>query len=199
MKYLQIRFAHLPGLQKEVKDNIDDANGSTEDCNPVVVLEGRCEDGGDYRIDGNHTVFGADRAKHAVDIPVTRIPYDVHKDFTDEEIEKLINLLSNQKEFCFDTETDNIEARHANLVGISFCFQEKEAYYVPIPDEKDLSKSRVHLFSKVLLNPNIIKIGHNLKYDLKVLDRYGIHIPSSCFDTMIAHYLINPESKQSMD
>ena len=118
---------------------------------------------------------------------------------TDEEIEKLINLLSNQKEFCFDTETDNIEARHANLVGISFCFQEKEAYYVPIPDEKDLSKSRVHLFSKVLLNPNIIKIGHNLKYDLKVLDRYGIHIPSSCFDTMIAHYLINPESKQSMD
>ena len=94
MKYLQIRFAHLPGLQKEVKDNIDDANGSTEDCNPVVVLEGRCEDGGDYRIDGNHTVFGADRAKHAINIPVARIPYDVHKDFTDEEIEKVARLLN---------------------------------------------------------------------------------------------------------
>ena len=94
MKYLQIRFAHLPALQKEVKDNIDDANGSTEDCNPVVVLEGRWEDGSDCRIDGNHTVFGADRAKHAVDIPVTRIPYDVHKDFTDEEIEKVARLLN---------------------------------------------------------------------------------------------------------
>jgi len=94
MKWLQIRFAHLPALQKEVKYNIDDANGSTEDCNPVVVLEGRCEDGGDYRIDGNHTVFGADKAKHAVDIPVARIPYDVHKDFTDEEIEKVARLLN---------------------------------------------------------------------------------------------------------
>ena len=118
---------------------------------------------------------------------------------TDEEIKKLITLLSEQKEFCFDTETDNLEARHANLVGISFCFEAKVGYYVPIPDVEDFSKSRVHLFSKVFLNPNIIKIGHNLKYDLKVLDRYGIHIPSSCFDTMIAHYLINPESKQSMD
>lgn len=118
---------------------------------------------------------------------------------TPEERKKLIGLLKKTKEFCFDTETDNIEPRHANLVGISFSFKEKEAYYVPIPENKKHSDSIVQEFMNVFLDPKILKIGHNLKYDIKVLDRYGIHIPSACFDTMIAHYLINPESKQSMD
>ena len=118
---------------------------------------------------------------------------------TPEERKKLIGLLKKTKEFCFDTETDNIEPRHANLVGISFSFKEKEAYYVPIPENKKHSDSIIQEFVNVFLDPKILKIGHNLKYDIKVLDRYGIHIPSACFDTMIAHYLINPESKQSMD
>ena len=118
---------------------------------------------------------------------------------TQEEREKLISLLKKQKEFCFDTETDNLEPRHANLVGVSFSFKEKEAYYVPIPEVDDFSKSLIQQFSSVFLNTEILKIGHNLKYDLKVLSRYGIDVPSGCFDTMIAHYLINPESKQSMD
>ena len=118
---------------------------------------------------------------------------------TREEREKLINLLKKQKEVCFDTETDNLEARHANLVGISFSFKEKEAYYIPIPEVDDFAKSLIHQFAVVFLDPKILKIGHNLKYDLKVLNRYGINVESGCFDTMIAHYLINPESKQSMD
>ena len=118
---------------------------------------------------------------------------------TREEREKLINLLKKQKEVCFDTETDNLEPRHANLVGISFSFKEKEAYYIPIPEVDDFAKSLIHQFAVIFLDPKILKIGHNLKYDLKVLNRYGINVESGCFDTMIAHYLINPESKQSMD
>ena len=118
---------------------------------------------------------------------------------TQEELEQLIGLLNKQKEFCFDTETDNLETRHANLVGVSFSFKEKEAFYVPIPEVNDFSKSLIQQFSSVFLNAKILKIGHNLKYDLKVLSRYGINVSSACFDTMIAHYLINPESKQSMD
>lgn len=118
---------------------------------------------------------------------------------TQEELEQLIGLLNKQKEFCFDTETDNLEPRHANLVGVSFSFKEKEAFYVPIPEVKDFSDSLIQQFSSVFLNAKILKIGHNLKYDLKVLSRYGINVSSACFDTMIAHYLINPESKQSMD
>ena len=97
---------------------------------------------------------------------------------TQEELEKLISLLKKQKEFCFDTETDNIEPRHANLVGISFSFKEKEAYYVPIPEVDDFSKSLVQEFSSIFLDTEILKIGHNLKYDLKVLSRYGIDISS---------------------
>ena len=118
---------------------------------------------------------------------------------TTEEREKLISLLKKQKEVCFDTETDNLEPRHANLVGISFSFKEKEAYYVPIPEVDDFTESLIHQFSVIFLDPKILKIGHNLKYDLKVLSRYGINVTSGCFDTMIAHYLISPESKQSMD
>ena len=117
----------------------------------------------------------------------------------EEQIQKLISLLNDQKEFCFDTETTSIEARHAELVGISFCFKEKEAYYVPLPESKDFSENRIQLFKDLFLNENILKIGHNLKYDLKVLNRYGIEVSKNCFDTMIAHYLINPEARQSMD
>lgn len=118
---------------------------------------------------------------------------------TEEEVEKLITLLSKQKEFCFDTETDNIEPRHANLIGVSFSYQKKEAFYVPIQETLSFSDSLIHRFKDLFLNPLILKIGHNLKYDLKVLGRYGIDISSACFDTMIAHYLMNPESKQGMD
>ena len=118
---------------------------------------------------------------------------------TEEEIKKLITLLSKQKEFCFDTETDNIEPRHANLIGVSFSYQKKEAFYVPIQETLSFSDSLIHRFKDLFLNPLILKIGHNLKYDLKVLGRYGIDVSSACFDTMIAHYLMNPESKQGMD
>ena len=116
-----------------------------------------------------------------------------------EQIQKLITLLNKQKEVCFDTETTSIEARHADLVGVSFSFKKKEAYYVPIPENKNKEESRIQLFKEFFLNDSILKIGHNLKYDVKVLDRYDISVSRNCFDTMIAHYLINPEARQSMD
>ncbi|MDB4682974.1 DNA polymerase I, partial [Crocinitomicaceae bacterium] len=96
-------------------------------------------------------------------------------------------------------ETSSIEARHAELVGISFCFKNKEAYYVPITESENIEDNRIQLFKAFFLNPKILKIGHNLKYDIKVLNRYGINVSKNCFDTMIAHYLINPEARQSMD
>ena len=116
-----------------------------------------------------------------------------------EQIQELLNLINEQKEVCFDTETSSIEARHAELVGISFCFKNKEAYYVPITESENIEDNRIQLFKAFFLNPKILKIGHNLKYDIKVLNRYGINVSKNCFDTMIAHYLINPEARQSMD
>ena len=116
-----------------------------------------------------------------------------------EQIQELLTLINYQKEVCFYTETSSIEARHAELVGISFCFKNKEAYYVPITESENIEDNRIQLFKAFFLNPKILKIGHNLKYDIKVLNRYGINVSKNCFDTMIAHYLINPEARQSMD
>ena len=116
-----------------------------------------------------------------------------------EQIQELVKILNEQKEVCFDTETTSIEARHADLVGVSFSFKSKEAYYVPIPESNSFKENRIQIFKDFFLNEEILKIGHNLKYDIKVLNRYNIEVSKNCFDTMIAHYLINPEARQSMD
>jgi DNA polymerase-1 len=118
---------------------------------------------------------------------------------TAEERKELLEILLAQKQVCFDTETTNIDARQADLVGISFSYKAREAFYVAIPQEFDAAKSIIHEFISFFQNTGIEKIAHNIKYDLKVLSRYGISLAAPTFDTMIAHYLINPEARQNMD
>jgi len=118
---------------------------------------------------------------------------------TAEERKELLEILLIQKQVCFDTETTNIDARQADLVGISFSYKAREAFYVAIPQEFDAAKSIIHEFMPFFQNTGIEKIAHNIKYDLKVLSRYGISVAAPTFDTMIAHYLINPEARQNMD
>jgi len=118
---------------------------------------------------------------------------------TAEERKELLEILLTQKQVCFDTETTNIDARQADLVGISFSYKAREAFYVAIPQEFDAAKSIIHEFMPFFQNTGIEKIAHNIKYDLKVLSRYGISLAAPTFDTMIAHYLINPEARQNMD
>lgn len=115
------------------------------------------------------------------------------------ERKELLEILLAQKQVCFDTETTNIDARQADLVGISFSYKAREAFYVAIPQEYDAAKSIIHEFIPFFQNTGIEKIAHNIKYDLKVLSRYGISLAAPTFDTMIAHYLINPEARQNMD
>ena len=122
-----------------------------------------------------------------------------HMITTPEERKKLLSDLLNQSEVCFDTETDNLESRHANLVGMSFSYKEKEAYYVAVPYDFDEAKSIVEEFRPFFESTLVLKIAHNIKYDLQVIERYGVRLAEPVFDTMIAHYLINPDSKQSMD
>lgn len=115
------------------------------------------------------------------------------------ERKELLEILLTQKQVCFDTETTNIDARQADLVGISFSYKAREAFYVAIPQEYASAKSIIHEFMPFFQNTGIEKIAHNIKYDLKVLSRYGISLSAPTFDTMIAHYLINPEARQNMD
>ena len=98
MSALQVRFQHDQELQKTIKEKIDDVRGCTDACNPILVWEGRGENGEDLRGDGNHTVLGAGQSKHAVDIPVMRIPYAVHCELTDEELRFIGNLRNKNPE-----------------------------------------------------------------------------------------------------
>lgn len=116
-----------------------------------------------------------------------------------EERAKLMSELMKQTSVCFDTETTDINALRADLVGMSFSFKEREAYYVAVPKNRDDAQSIVNEFKPFFEAENIEKIAHNLKYDFQVLTRYGVKFGGPLFDTMIAHYLIQPEAKQGMD
>lgn len=116
-----------------------------------------------------------------------------------EERKALLTKLLNEKSVCFDTETTDINALHADLVGMSFSFKEREAYYVAVPKDRTEAQAIVDEFKPFFESTTIEKIAHNMKYDIQVLHRYGVQFAGPLFDTMIAHYLIQPESKQGMD
>jgi len=116
-----------------------------------------------------------------------------------DERNKLMSELMKQTSVCFDTETTSINALRADLVGMSFSFKEREAYYVAVPLNWNDAQAIVNEFKPFFESETIEKIAHNLKYDLQVLTRYGVTFQGPLFDTMIAHYLIQPEAKQGMD
>ncbi|MCB0497177.1 MAG: DNA polymerase I, partial [Cyclobacteriaceae bacterium] len=104
-----------------------------------------------------------------------------------------------QKEFCFDTETTDISAVDAELVGMSFSYLSGEAYYVPVSDKFEEAQKLVQIFTPAFENEEIKKIGQNLKYDALVLKKYGVDVKGPLFDTMLAHYLLDPDSRHGMD
>ncbi|WP_044202011.1 DNA polymerase I [Flammeovirga sp. OC4] len=118
---------------------------------------------------------------------------------SEERYAELINYLSKQKEFAFDTETSSLDALEAQLVGMSFSAQKDEAYYVPVPLEKEEADKVLAHFQPLFENKGILKIGQNLKYDLQVMDTAGVKVQGPFFDTMLAHYLIEPDKRHGMD
>ena len=111
----------------------------------------------------------------------------------------LIEYLSLQTSLCFDSETTAIDPVEADLVGMSFAYRTGEAFYVPVPADRAEAQAVVDEFKPVFENPAIEKIGQNLKYDLLMLKKYGVEVQGRLFDTMIAHYLIEPEMRHNMD
>lgn len=111
----------------------------------------------------------------------------------------LLQNLQNQSSVCFDTETTGLDALHAELVGISFSFEKGKGFYVPFPENQEEAQALAAKFIPFFENEDIEKIGQNLKYDLKILSNYGITVKGKLFDTMIAHYLINPDMRHNMD
>ena len=111
----------------------------------------------------------------------------------------LIQYLGNQDEFCFDSETTSVDAVDAEIVGLSFAYYAGEAFYVPIPSDQAEAKLIMNEFKEVFENESIRKIGQNIKYDLMVLKNYDIVLKGRMFDTMLAHYIIEPEQRHGMD
>lgn len=118
---------------------------------------------------------------------------------SDESIADFVAEFMCCQKFAFDTETTSIEATEAQLVGMSFCKEKNRAYWLPIPQEKEKAARVIDKIKPLLSNDQIHKIGQNLKYDLLVLSNYGIQVQGEKMDTMIAHYLIQPELRHSMD
>ncbi len=118
---------------------------------------------------------------------------------TPEKRKELIELLSTQKSFCFDTETTGTDANQCELVGLSFSVEIGKGYYVPVPADQIETQNIVNEFKKVLENEQLMKIGQNLKFDILVLKWYGINLAGALFDTMMAHYLIDPDTRHGMD
>ncbi len=112
---------------------------------------------------------------------------------------QLLKELLQQKSVCFDTETTSLNALEAELVGIAFSWKKGKGYYLALPEDKTEVLEILEPFKAFFEHPEIEKIGHNLKYDLKVLRNYDIHVKAPLFDTMIAHYLINPDMRHNMD
>lgn len=110
----------------------------------------------------------------------------------------LIDLLM-QTSVCIDTETTSVNALEAEIVGISFCYNPHQAFYIPLPENKEEAKAILAEFSPLFENENIEKVGQNIKYDLTVLNNYSIKVGGALFDTMIAHYLIQPDLRHNMD
>jgi len=114
-------------------------------------------------------------------------------------IKLLLQNLQKQTSVCFDTETTGLDALNAELVGISFSYEKGKGYYVPFPESQEEAQALIEKFVPFFENENIEKIGQNLKYDLKILSKYGVTVKGKLFDTMIAHYLINPDMRHNMD
>ena len=118
---------------------------------------------------------------------------------TPQEEEMLLEWLLQQKSVCFDTETTGLDELTAELVGIAFSWKKGTGYYLPFPEDRTTCETKLAYFAPFFQSSEIEKVGHNLKYDIKVLQQYGMNVQAPLFDTMIAHYLINPDMRHNMD
>ncbi len=117
---------------------------------------------------------------------------------TPELRQSLISYLKLQPTFCLDTETTSLDPYQARLLGISLAYYPGEAYYIPMPTDYDQTKAIVQEFQELFEHPNICKVGQNIKYDMLILRKYGVEVTQPIFDTMLAHYLLEPDRSHNM-
>ncbi|MBQ9215697.1 MAG: DNA polymerase I [Prevotella sp.] len=142
---------------------------------------------------------GSDLPKNSSFETLKTTPHDYKLIENEEDLRKLCDYFRTKEFLSLDTETTSTNPIEAELVGLSFAVKEFEAFYVPIPANREEALRIVNIFKEVYEDPKILKVGQNLKYDLEVLHNYGIELKGKMWDTMIAHYLIQPELHHNMD
>ena len=126
-------------------------------------------------------------------------PHEYYLIENETDARKILDFFLTKEILSLDTETTSTNPIDAELVGLSFSVEEKKAFYVAVPDNREEAQKIVNIFKPLYENHEILKIGQNLKYDLEVLHNYGVSLAGPMFDTMIAHYLIQPELRHNMD
>ncbi len=149
--------------------------------------------------EADNSLFEAQSAASANRQTIETTPHEYHLVQTEADMQALVTLLSTADVISLDTETTSTNAIEAQLVGLSFAIEEKKAYYVPVPEQADEAQNIVNRFKPIYENPNTLKVGQNIKYDLEVLRSYGVALQGPLFDTMVAHYLLQPELRHNMD
>ena len=142
---------------------------------------------------------GQDEQKNANFESIKTVEHKYNLIDNEEDAKRLYDYLFTKQILSLDTETTSTHAVNAELVGLSFAVEEKEAFYVAIPSDREEALKFVNIFKPLYENPKIMKVGQNIKYDYEVLMNYGVEIQGKMFDTMIAHYLIQPELYHNMD
>lgn len=142
---------------------------------------------------------GEESSKNAIYLDIKSTPHDYQLVENEDEMRNICSLFLTKQILSLDTETTSTNAIDAELVGLSFSIEEKKAFYVPVPDNREEAERIVNIFKPLYEHPQIVKVGQNIKYDIEVLARYGVEVKGELFDTMIAHYLIQPELHHGMD
>ena len=160
---------------------------------PQKIVSGQLDLFGEFPADGT------DLSENSSFDTLKTTPHDYKLVENEDDLRKLCDFFRTKQILSLDTETTSTSPIEAELVGLSFAVKEFEAFYVPIPANREEALRIVNIFKEVYEDPKIMKVGQNLKYDLEVLRNYGIELAGPMWDTMIAHYLIQPELHHNMD
>lgn len=197
-RQMKAQFDKLFGSGKEY-DEIDSNENTSEIPQPIKKAPAKKSNEDQFDLFGFSDDSDEPTANHSyyATLEITTHFYQIIKG--DLPVKLLLENLLNQTSVCFDSETTGIDALNAELVGMSFSFEKGKGFYVPFPENQEEAQHLIEKFRPFFENESIEKIGQNIKYDLKILSNYNIQVKGKLFDTMIAHYLINPDMRHNMD
>ena len=197
-RQMKAQFDKLFGTGKEY-DEIDSNENTAETPQAVKKVPIKKSNDEQFDLFGFSDESDAPAMQHSYYATLENTPHFYQTIQGDLPTKLLLQNLLGQTSVCFDTETTGLDALNAELVGLSFSFEKGKGFYVPFPENQEEAQALIEKFRPFFENEIIEKIGQNLKYDLKILSNYNIQVKGKLFDTMIAHYLINPDMRHNMD